>query len=277
MAEVGDGVSRVEPGEPVCVHYLASCGQCHYCKQGTDQFCVSAQMIGKHRDGGYAEFILMPESSLFKLPQSIPFEQGAILMCSAATALHALRKARVQSSESVAVFGIGGLGASAVQLAKALGASDVYAVDLKPGKLDLARRFGAQPINAGANDPVSEIKRLTGGRGVDVSLELVGLPLTMRQAVQVLAIHGRAALAGITRQHFEVAPYEEVIKRESEIIGVSDHLAAEIPELLNFVLRGSLNVSSLVTRTLPLDAKAINGALDELEKYGDAVRMVVVP
>src|SRR2546430_12559920 len=121
-------------GERVCVHYLATCGQCAFCQSGTEQFCTTVQMIGKDRDGGFAEFIAVPERSVFHLPDEIPFEQGAILMCSSATSLHALNKARLRDGETVAVFGVGGLGISAVQLAKHFGAAEVFAVDINPEK-----------------------------------------------------------------------------------------------------------------------------------------------
>jgi propanol-preferring alcohol dehydrogenase len=232
-------------------------------------------MMGKYRDGGYAEFIVMPVRSVFRLPEEIPFEQGAIMMCSSATSLHALNKARLRAGESVAVFGVGGLGLSAIQLAKVLGAGDVFAIDIQPGKLALAERFGAVPVNAAQCEPVAEIGRLTGGRGVDVALELIGLPLTMRQAVQSLAIQGRAALAGITVKTFEVAPYFEVLNKEAEIIGVSDHLAQELPQLIEWARRGALDLSKVITRTLPLDAKVVNDALDGLEKFGEEGRTVI--
>ena len=95
---------------------------------------MSGAMMGKYRDGGYAEFIVMPARSVFRLPEEIPFEQGAIMMCSSATSLHALNKARLRAGESVAVFGVGGLGLSAIQLAKVLGAREVFAVDIQAGE-----------------------------------------------------------------------------------------------------------------------------------------------
>ena len=199
------------------------------------------------------------------------------MMCSAATSLHALHKARMQAGESVAIFGAGGLGMSAIQLAKALGAREIFAVDIQPNKLDLARSLGAVPIDARAGDPVQRIRNQTGGRGVDVALELIGLPLTMQQSVRSLARQGRAALAGITAENFATAPYRELISREAEIIGVSDHLAAEIPALLEFARSGKLNLSKIVTRTVALDAKAINAVLDRLERFGEDVRVVIVP
>src|SRR6266446_1598719 len=192
--EVAGVVKKTD--ERVCVHYLATCGQCAFCQSGTEQFCMTVQMIGKDRDGGFAEFIAVPERSVFHLPDEIPFEQGAILMCSSATSLHALNKARLHPGETVAIFGVGGLGISAVQLAKHFGAGKVFAIDINPRKLELAERFEAVAVNAAAGDPVEQLKEMTNGRGVDVALELVGLPVTMRQTVQSLATLGRAALVG---------------------------------------------------------------------------------
>lgn len=275
VEQVGADARGLHVGQRVCVHYMATCGQCHYCHRGTEQFCASGQMIGKHRDGGYAEFIRVPARSVFPLPDEIPFAHGAIMMCSSATSFHALRKARLQAGETVAVFGAGGLGLSAVQLAQAMGALRVFAIDISARKLALAQQFGAIPIDARAEDPVAQLMRHTAGRGVDVALELIGLPLTMRQAALSLAIGGRAALAGITQHRFEIAPYDELINREAEIIGVSDHLAQEIPLLLEYARQGRLNLSPIITRAVPLDAGAINAALDELERFGSVGRTVI--
>jgi propanol-preferring alcohol dehydrogenase len=274
---VGANVAEFQPGDRVCVHYLATCGNCRQCRRGTEQFCQSGAMIGKHRDGGYAEFLVMPARSLFRLPQKISFEIGAIMMCSSATAFHALKKARLKRGESVAVFGLGGLGISAVQLAKACGAQEVFGIDIKPAKLALTKGFGVSPIDASQIDPVSEILRLTQGRGVDVALELIGLPLTMRQAVLSLAIQGRAALAGITDQPVKIHPYQELLNKEAEIIGVSDHLAQELPALIDYVLAGKLDLSGAISRVIGLEAAAVNQTLDELEKFGDSVRVVIAP
>ncbi len=266
-----------ETGERVCVHYLATCGHCEFCRNGTEQFCSSVQMIGKDRDGGYAEFVVVPSRGVFHLPDEIPFEQGAILMCSSATSLHALHKARLREGETVAVFGVGGLGISALQLAQSRGAAKVFAVDVNQHKLDLAARHGAVPIDASTSDPVEQIRSLTSGGGVDVALELIGLPLTMRQAVQSLGTLGRAALVGLTDKTFDVAPYVEIINKEAEIIGVSDHLASEIPELLELARTGQLDLSQGIVRTIPLEAKAINETLDSLESFCDDVRVVITP
>lgn len=277
VAQVGEQVMGIKEGDRVCVHYMATCGQCVYCNQGNEQFCTSGAMIGKYRDGGYAEYICVPARSVFQLPAEISFEQGAVLMCSSATSFHALQKARLRAGETVAIYGVGGLGMSAVQLARAFGALEVFAVDVRPVKLELARKFGAVPIHATESDPVTEIERLTHARGVDVALELVGSSLTMEQAFKSLAIKGRLAIAGLTERPFTIYPYRDLINKEAEIIGVSDHLAQELPKLLEWARQGKLDLSEIITRTVPLEQEAVNQVLDSLEGFSEEVRVVILP
>ena len=234
-------------------------------------------MIGKHRDGGYAKFIKVPAINAFPLPDEISFEIGAIMMCSAATALHALNKARLKSGDSVAIFGFGGLGFSALQLARALNCGEIYVVEINATKLASAKRLGATAIDANTGDPVEQIKEATNGKGVDVSLELIGSAKTMRQAFQCLAPLGRAALVGLTTESMSILPYAELINKEAEIIGVSDHLASELPALIEFARVGKLVFPSESLRVVDLDAAQINDALDQLQDSIDHVRTVIVP
>ncbi len=274
---IGEEVAHVSPNDRVYVHYLVSCGRCDFCLRGHEQFCVEGQMIGKHRDGGYAEFIKVPGRNVMALPDEIPFEHGAIMMCSSATALHALNKARVQSGDSVAIFGFGGLGFSALQLARARGCREVYVVDINPAKLASIAAFGGIPIDATASDPVEQIREATGGKGVDVSIELVGSAMTMGQAVRCLGIFGRAALVGLTAESMSVLPYTEIINKEAKIIGVSDHLAAELSSLMQLACSGKLCFPKDTLRSVDLDAAQINAALDAVENSADHIRTVIVP
>jgi propanol-preferring alcohol dehydrogenase len=277
VEEVGRDVKHLSAGDRVCVHYLVHCGICEFCLRGLEQFCGSAQMIGKHRDGGYAEFIKAPGRNAFLLPDEIPFEIGAIMMCSSATALHALNKARLKGGESIAIFGFGGLGFSALQLARAFDCGDVYVVEINPAKLASAASMGAMAIDARAADPVEQIKTATTGAGVDVALELIGSAKTMRQAVLCLGPLGRAALVGLTPESMSIFPYTELINKEAEIIGVSDHLATELPALLEFARSGKLRFPPETLRFVDLDAAQINAALDSLNDSIDHVRTVIVP
>jgi D-arabinose 1-dehydrogenase-like Zn-dependent alcohol dehydrogenase len=277
VERVGKDARNVSPGDRVCVHYLVSCGSCEFCARGLEQFCRSGQMIGKHRDGGYAEFIKVPGANAFLLPDEIAFEVGAIMMCSSATALHALNKTRFKAGESIAIFGFGGLGFSALQLARAFDCGDVYVVEINPAKLASVASMGAIAIDARSADPVDQIKEATKGTGVDVALELIGSAETMRQAVLCLGPLGRAALVGLTAEPVSIHSYTELINKEVEIIGVSDHLASEIPALIEFARTGKLRFPPGTLRVVDLDALQINAALDAFQNSIDHVRTVIVP
>ena len=277
VEKVGAGVVAPQPGARVCLHYLVTCQHFHYCRSGHEQFCGEGKMIGKHRDGGFAEFIVVPARNAVRLPEPVSFEHGAVLMCSSSTSFHALRKSRLQAGETVAVYGAGGLGMSAIQFARTMGALQVYAVDINDAKLEIAERFGAIPVNARQGDPVAAIRSLTGGRGVDVAVEVIGLRQTMEQAVRCLAVLGRAVLAGISDKPFEINSYSDLLGREAEVIGCSDHLLWELEVLVEYVRQGRLDLSHVVARTVPLEATAINEAMDALEEFGGEVRTVVVP
>ncbi len=276
IEEIGANVSRFQIGDRVCVNYMITCGKCHFCVKGSEQFCEKGKMIGKDVNGGYAEYISVPSRGIYKLPDSVSFEHAAVMMCSTATSFHALKKTRFQPGETLAIFGFGGLGVSAFQLAKAFAARDIYAVDIDPVKLQSAKKMGAIPINAKENDPVEKIMELTNGVGVDVALELVGLPLTLDQGTRSLSRFGRLGLVGITREPFKVDSYEAICK-EKEIIGCSDHLLSELPMLLDFAEQGKLDLSHLVTKVVPLEANAINEVHHQLKDFKADFRTVIKP
>jgi D-arabinose 1-dehydrogenase-like Zn-dependent alcohol dehydrogenase len=273
----GSQVTTHVAGDRVALHYNISCGDCYYCSTGNEQFCTTVKMLGHHVDGGYAEYVAVPARNAIPLPEEIPFEEGATLMCASATALHALRKGRLRAGETVAVFGVGGLGLSAIQLAKAMGAVEVYAVDIQQDKLELASEYNAIPLDASRCDPVEEIRRHTRGRGVDVALEMIGLQKTMNQTVESLGILGRAVIVGLSREGLEVNPYATLIGHEAEIIGSNDHLLQELPLLVDMARRGILDTSRVVSQVVPLQAATINQRLDGLEQFTSDVRAVIVP
>jgi propanol-preferring alcohol dehydrogenase len=278
VEEVGASVrDRLRPRDRVVLHYNVTCGDCWFCSTGNEQFCPTGLMLGHFTDGGFAEYVSVPARNALLLPSEIRFEEGATLMCASATSFHALRKSRIRAGERAAVFGVGGLGMSAVQLARAFGAVEVFAVDRRAEQLELAASYGAVPVDASRLDPVAEIRRATHGRGVDVALELIGRALTMQQAIRCLAPMGRAVIVGIGSEPLSIDTYRELLGGEAEVIGSNDHLLQELPQLLEMARRGILDTSQVVTRTVPLDASQINGALDALERYEGGVRTVIVP
>lgn len=276
IEEIGDNITSFQIGDRVCVNYMITCGECHFCIIGSEQFCEKSKMIGKNINGGYAEYIAVPSRGIYKLPDLVSFEHAAVLMCSTATSFHALRKTRFQPGETLAIFGFGGLGISAFQLAQAFGARDIYAIDIDPEKLQSAKEMGAIPINARETDPVEKIMELTNGVGVNVALELVGLPKTLDQGTRVLARFGRLGLVGITSESFKIDSYEAICK-EKELIGCSDHLLSELPMLLDLAEQGKLDLSQVVTKTVPLEADAINNVHHQLKHFKSNFRTVIIP
>jgi propanol-preferring alcohol dehydrogenase len=277
VERVGSEVRNLKAGDRVCLHYNITCGECAFCGTGNEQFCPRVLMIGHFTSGGYAEFISVPARNALLLPSEIPFAQGATLMCASATAFHSLRKSRLRAGETAAIIGVGGLGISAVQFARAFGAIEVFAVDIREESLALAATYGAHPVHARKADPVTEIRRLTGGRGVDVAIEMLGSPLTMQQAVRCLAPMGRAVFVGISDEAVMFDTYREILGTEAEIIGCSDHLLSELPTVIEMARQGVLDTARVVTRSIPLDAGAVNEVLDELERSGAGIRTVIVP
>ncbi len=277
IAALGSAVRGRREGERVVLHYNVTCGRCNWCTDGTEQFCPECRMLGHHIDGGWAEYLVVPASNAVPLPAGIPAAPGATLMCASATSYHALRKARLVAGETVAIFGVGGLGQSAVQLARTLGARQVIAVDLDDDRLTRAAVHGALTVRPSEGDVVAAVRAATDGRGVDVALELIGLAETTLQALRVLAPMGRAVAVGLTAGATAIETYRQILGPEAELIGCNDHLRSELEPLIEFARTGALDVRTAVTRTIPLDAALINEALDALDRYGPGVRTVIVP
>jgi 2-desacetyl-2-hydroxyethyl bacteriochlorophyllide A dehydrogenase len=270
---VGNAVTTHQIGDRVCLHYLVTCGVCAFCRRGAEQFCDSGQMIGLDRQGGYAESIAIPAKNAHLIPEGVSTEAAAVMMCSTATSLHALRRGGAGPGMSVAVFGSGGLGMSAIQLARAMQVEDVIAIDTNPVKLSAAAALGATPID-GSADVAAAVREASAG-GVDVALELVGSAPLMATAVESLAPGGRAVAVGITDREFGLDPYRDLIRREASILGSADHLASEIDELLAWAAQGIIDIDALITRLIPFDVDEVNEALDRLEDFGDDIRTVI--
>jgi propanol-preferring alcohol dehydrogenase len=158
-----------------------------------------------------------------------------------------------------------------------MGAVDVFAVDIKQDKLELASEYNAIPIDASRCDAVQEIRHLTKGKGVDVALEMIGLQGTMKQTVESLGILGRAVIVGISKMPLEVDPYTTLIGYEAEVIGSNDHLLQELPLLMDLARRNILDTSRVISQVIPLDAEKINRRLNDLERFTSDVRAVIVP
>ncbi|MCP4246266.1 MAG: alcohol dehydrogenase catalytic domain-containing protein [bacterium] len=274
VAKLGEGVTHLEEGQPVLIPAVLTCGKCMFCRTGRENICSDMKMLGNHLDGAYAEHLAVPAKDVLPLPASIPLAEASIIADALSTPYHAVKnRARVQPGDTVVVFGCGGVGINAVQLAAAAGGY-VIAVDVNDRKLAWATEFGAaKTINATKVDRVSkEIKKLTGG-GADIAMEVIGNPKTIEEAFESVRIGGRLCVVGYTHEKISVVA-GKIMFKELEVVGSLGCRPADYVPLIRMVEQGRVNVKKLVTHRFKLDEleKAF-----EVMKEGVSLRSIVMP
>jgi propanol-preferring alcohol dehydrogenase len=272
----GERAPQVNANDRVVVHYVVSCGKCEFCNSGRETYCDSYRMIGKDEDGGFAEYVRVPAANVLKIPESLTFDQAAIMGCAVSTAFHALRRGRAEPETLLMVYGVGGLGAHAIQLASSVfKIRNIIAVDIADSKLELAKRFGAKNVvNPAKENLTDSIRNTTGGAGAELVLDFVGHGDTIRNSIESAGKGGRVVVVGIGSETVEISPYRTLIGREIEIMGVNDHLESELAELIQLAGAGELDLSRSVTRKVNLEE--VNDGMEILEtSVGNPVRVVI--
>ena len=260
VAEVGAGVEKWAVGDRVTVPFVCGCGRCEWCLNGEAQVCPDQQQPGFTHRGSFAEYVALhaADTNLVAVPESVSFEAAASLGCRFATAYRGLvGRARLARGEWVAVVGAGGVGLSAVMIAKALGAR-VVAVDRNPAALDVARSLGADRVLvADGRDVPAAVHELTGG-GVHVSVDAVGSEQTCADGIHSLRRRGRHVQIGLlppVEGHPRV-PMARVIAWELDVLGSHGMAAADYPGMLALIESGALDPERLIERVIDLDEAA---------------------
>lgn len=266
---------RFREGDRVAIFPAASCGACRFCLSGRESLCDESQVFGMARDGALAAYVAVPWRSLVALPDAVPFDVGAVVTDGAATPLHALRsRGRLGAGETVGIFGCGGLGTHAIQLARLMGAARIVAVDRDDEALARALRVGADlALHPERCDVVREIRTRLGG-GLDLAVELVGLPATVELALKCLGKGGRAVAVGVGPGRPTLAPLAAFVGREQALIGSFGMDRADISDLYSLVAAGRLDLSGSISARYPL--AGADAALRRLAA-GGVVRVVVEP
>jgi propanol-preferring alcohol dehydrogenase len=238
IAAVGAGVTEFQPGDRVGVPWLHwTCGACEYCQNGRETLCVKQQVTGCTVDGGFAEYLKAKASHTAKLPDELSFTEAAPLLCAGVTVHRALKESGLQAGQRIAVFGIGGLGHVAVQLAKARGA-EVIAVDIAEDKLQLAREYGADAaINAATAQPHKEIKRM--GGGAHVALVTSGSRAAYETALRSLKRGGTLVVVGMAPEPISVSTVA-LVSGEYRIIASAVGTRADLREVLQLAAAGQV-------------------------------------
>jgi S-(hydroxymethyl)glutathione dehydrogenase / alcohol dehydrogenase len=292
---VGANVTHVSPGDHVVTCLSGFCGRCEQCLGGHPNVCTAnptarprgsaprlsagdEKVQGFINIGGFAEKMLVHENSLVRIEPDIPLDVACLVGCGVLTGVGAaLRTAAVRAGETVAVFGCGGVGLSIIQGAAIAGAGQIIAVDRVPAKLELARSLGATHVVdvSAVDDPVSAVRELTGGSGVNHAFEAVGVPALVTQAAMSLAVRGTCTIVGVPPDGavFEI-PYA-AIRPECTIqtcrMG-SNRFRTDIPRYLEFNKQGRLHLDELISGRPGLEG--VNDAFAALQA-GTGARTVL--
>lgn len=300
VREVGEDVDSVQPGDHVVLGRIA-CGQCQYCRMGRSNLCeerTRARQNGTLRTGdirfskdgnslyhchgvtSFSEYTVVTEEVAIPITDEVPLEQATLLGCGVFTGVGAVTNtADIEAGSSVVIFGAGGVGLSAVQGARLHSAGEIVAVDLVPEKLGIAKSLGAtHTVDASQGDPVERVREIL-PNGADYAFDIVGIPQTTEQCVDVLATTGTAVIVGASSAGKKSINLDmvDVTLGEKEIIGSfngSFSLQLAIPTLAEFVADGRLKLEPLISATRPLSE--LNDAMDDLE-HGTMRRQVILP
>jgi NADPH:quinone reductase-like Zn-dependent oxidoreductase len=273
-AEVGAAVRHVSPGDRVLVLPTLSCGVCQACMNGDDHLCRDYDVVGRGRNGGYAEQVVVPGRNCLPYPENLPWEQAAAVPLVFLTAWHMLvGRARLRPGEDVLVIGAGsGVGSAAIQIARLLGAR-VIATAGSDAKLERARALGAhEAMRHDTADVGAEARRLTGKKGVEVVFEHVG-GAVFERAVAALARNGRLVTCGATIGSRAALDLNLLFGRHLTLLGSWMGRRAELLEVLKFVRSGALR--PVVDAVLPLsEARRAHERIEAREHFG---KVVLVP
>ncbi|MER7479809.1 Zn-dependent alcohol dehydrogenase [Streptomyces sp. NPDC126510] len=273
VVAVGEGVGHVSPGDGVVLNWAPSCGACHACSLGEVWLCANAlkgaaDVYARTTEGtdlhpglnvaAFAEETVVSASCVLPVPDGVPLTDAALLGCAVLTGYGAVHHAaRVLQGETVAVFGVGGVGLAALQAARIAGASKIVAVDVSAGKEELARTAGATDYVVASDTTAREIRGLTGKQGVDVAVECAGRAVSIRTAWDSTRRGGRTTVVGIggkdqqvTFNALEIFHWGRTLS--GCVYGNSDP-AKDLPVLAEHIRAGRLDLSALVTERISLD------------------------
>jgi threonine 3-dehydrogenase len=253
VERVGDEVKAVKPGDFVSAEMHVNCGHCHQCRVGEAHICQNLRIIGIDQDGAFAEFVKIPAPNIWKLDPAIPEHYGAILD-PLGNAVHTVLAGPI-AGQTVLVTGCGPIGLMSIAVAKACGASKVFATETNEQRRAMAKKMGADVVlNPAAENAVARILAETGGTGVDALLEMSGNPTAIQQGFKALRAGGRASLLGIPTENVPLDLVNDVIFKGATVQGIYGRRMYETWVQMTALLKaGKLNLEPLFSEREPLE------------------------
>lgn len=247
IVAVGDGVTRLKVGDLVSSNSQMHCGNCEYCYQGLQNLCLQGGFIGLTTDGAFTDFVCVPESIVYALPEGVDLVSAALLE-PVTTGVHALRRGELRPGERVVVIGGGPIGLGAVQAAIAFGAGEVTLVEPVIERRKAAERYGARTL-----DPNAKELRDASARNFDLSIDCVTVANTVQMGLDLLRPGGRQVVVGVATETKQIDTTGLMLKEKS-LIGTAGRLHREdFPALAAMVRRGSVDLLSMVTSRIDVD------------------------
>lgn len=256
IVATGPKVSKWKSGDRVTFDSTIYCGKCHFCRDGHVNLCDNRRVVGVSpteykQHGAFAERLAIPERILYRLPDTLPYDQAAMVE-PVSIAVHAIKRTTIAPGSTAVVIGSGMIGLLVIQALRWAGAKNVIAVDLADNRLALASQLGAtHTINSGKGDVAAEVAKITGGLGADTAFEVVGFTATLNLAIAVLKRGGACVMVGNLSPKTQDFPLQAVVTKELTITG-SCASAGEYPLCLDLIAQGHINVKPMIEAVVPL-------------------------
>ncbi len=282
VVESGPMVSRFAPGDRVVGSFPIACGRCWFCARGSFNNCDDLRVLGYgiflgDLDGAQAEFVRVPiaDVNLHPVDPALSDEQAIFAGDILSTALYIVEQCRIEQGDSVAVIGAGPVGLFTLMCARTFGASEVFVVDLEPGRLKIAESLGGTPVDSSKVNPVVEIQRRTGDRGADIVIEAVGSPKTFDLSLNAVRAGGTVGVIGVVTELEHTFGIGEVWRRNVTIVmGGSANIQGTWSRALDLVRKQAIDPTAIITHVLPLDEGA-HGY--ELFESREALKVILKP
>jgi threonine 3-dehydrogenase len=274
VAALGQGVSTVKEGDRVSAEMHVVCGKCMLCRSGQAHICQTVRILGVDADGAFANYVVIPESNIWKLRPSLPTDYGSLLD-PLGNAVHSVMVGPI-AAQTVAVTGCGAIGLMSIALVRLCGAAKVFAIEVNARRRAVAATMGADLVLDPAADKVEEqVMDATGGVGVDVLLEMSGHPAATGLGFALLRKGGRASLLGIPSKPFEVDIARDIIFKGAVVHGINGRKMYETWYQMEALLAtGELNLEPVITHRLKLSE--FPRAMEVLQA-GEAIKVVMRP
>lgn len=250
VGEIVEGDTVLPPGTPVIVDPVLYCGRCYHCRVGQTHLCPNGVLLGRDRDGGFAEYVVAPSANVHPLPAGVDMRAAPLIQV-LTTCLHAQRLVDIFPGDTVVILGLGVTGQLHVQLAKARGARPVVGVTRSPWKRELAQELGAD-ITAAPDEAKEKVLEATDGRGADVIIESVGKPATVALAVDLVRVGGRVLLFGILTTQELRLPFYQLYYKEINLVSARAAKPEDYQTGIALVRHGVVRLEPLLSRVLPL-------------------------